>query len=214
MNFSTILMSIRKLLSLSWLLIQLLLPNLWATLAFGVWSVQASPHCPHHCGCQLDLTFQVLTIVYFECIGSIYTKIKKIILFSFPLRFPGMWNKNSCNYWRHGYTPQTPSFSINCRSSSWRGQVRLSITCQYRKGFTRHLHWLQHNLHLASAETGSSVLFIALCSIATSSIICGFYSFPKWTSKVLCSYLTVSVALNYEFIHKFGARKSHWNNIT
>lgn len=72
---------------------------------------------------------------------------------------------------------------------------------------------------LASAETGSSVLFMALCSRATPSIICGFYSFPKWTSSVhcmfiLCSYLTMLVALNYEFSHRFKARKNHWNNIT
>lgn len=176
--------------------------------------MQASPRCPQHCGCQLDLTFQVLTVVCFACIGLIYTKTRKIMPFSFSLRFPGMWNKNSCNYWKHRYTPQTPSFSINCRSSSWRGQVRLWTLRQYRNGFTKHWHWLQHNLHLASAETGSSVLFMPLCSIATPSIISGFYGFPKWTSKVLFSYLTVSVALKYEFIHRFEARKSHCNNIT
>lgn len=55
---------------------------------------------------------------------------------------------------------------------------------------------------------------MVLCSIATPSVICGFYGFPKWTSKVLCSYLTMSVALNYEFIHRFEARKSDCNNIT
>lgn len=47
---------------------------------------------------------------------------------------------------------------------------------------------------------------MALCSISTPSIIYGFYGFLKLTSKVLCSYLTVSIALNYEFIHRFEAR--------
>lgn len=97
----------------------------WSTLAFWLWPVQASPSCPSHCTCQLGLTFTRPHHCMF-CMHRInlhwHRRINAVL---FSLRFPGMWNKSSCNRWRHRYTAQTSSFSTARRFSSWRGRVRL-----------------------------------------------------------------------------------------
>lgn len=102
---------------------QLLLKPPMGSFGHLVCTVCTSSFCPG----AVSWISAFLTDDYFVCIGLIYAEMGKITVSFFSPRFSGVWNKSSCNCWRHRYAPQASSFSTTCRLSSWRRWVRLWV---------------------------------------------------------------------------------------